>query len=151
MQRKIPQLSCTIMTTAARLLKRHAQMAAGRTAPVLGTSSRRHVLVEPTGTEVLHRTDHEKITPLQTPAEGAPGITSWDRSSTVTRRTSTRCCSAWKFDILYIENMSLARDFKILVLYDPVLLQGREVKEGLREVLCQWIGPQPPYCQPMHQ
>jgi lipopolysaccharide/colanic/teichoic acid biosynthesis glycosyltransferase len=54
-----------------------------------------------------------------------PGITSWGQVKYGYASTVDEMVQRLKFDILYIENMSLALDFKIMFYTIVVVLQGR--------------------------
>jgi exopolysaccharide biosynthesis polyprenyl glycosylphosphotransferase len=54
-----------------------------------------------------------------------PGITSWGQIKYGYAENVSQMIDRMKFDILYIENMSLAMDFKIIVYTVLIMLQGR--------------------------
>jgi lipopolysaccharide/colanic/teichoic acid biosynthesis glycosyltransferase len=54
-----------------------------------------------------------------------PGITSWGQVKYGYASTIDEMLQRLKFDLLYIENMSLSLDFKIMFYTALVLLQGR--------------------------
>ena len=54
-----------------------------------------------------------------------PGITSWGQVKYGYASTVDEMCERLKYDLLYMENMSITTDLKILIYTVFIILQGR--------------------------
>ena len=88
--------------------------------------SGRYVYCRPkTGTAFLYRTNHEGSTLLLPLYKVRPGLTSWGPIRVGYTDTTEKMIERLNCDIVYVENMSLLLDLKILFFTTGVIIKGK--------------------------